>query len=86
MKKKLLAILSLTIGAAGLFILPNQGYNKTVVQYYGNQSSFPSKISYSEYSDEYHANYSGELSITSIRPSNGGYYATYEGKLTSNYK
>lgn len=72
-------------GLAGLALLTNQGYSKTVVLYYGNEPSFPSHITYSEYNDQKQAEYGGRLTITHIRPSNGGYYATYEGRLTAHH-
>lgn len=81
MKKTLLAVFVLASGLAGLVLLSHQGYHKTVIEYYGNSSSLPSKIAYSEYNDKHQKNYSGDLSITDIRPSNGGYYATYQGIL-----
>ncbi|KXT74807.1 hypothetical protein STRDD10_00647 [Streptococcus sp. DD10] len=82
MKKVFIPALA-PVGLGAIFSLANQGYNKTVVRYYGSEPSLPSKIDYSEYNDQHQDNYAGNLEIPSVRPSNRGYYATYEGKLTA---
>ena len=62
MKKTAISIFALLVlGVSCLFLFSQQGYKKTVVQYYANNQNLPNRITYSEYSDKREANYGGTL-------------------------
>ena len=53
MKKTAISIFALLVlGVSCLFLFSQQGYKKTVVQYYANDQNLPNRITYSEYSDK----------------------------------